>query len=438
MTRDELAAVVTSDIAAHCRGRAFRAQELPQRLESGTGWVPANLAIGPFEGIVTPNSFGALGDLILRPDASSVTHIPAIGESTPWTVALADIVQPNGQEWEGCPRTFLRRALQDLEERTGWRMVASFEHEFMVTNGPDISDPPFSLRALRNGEPLGSTVMAVLEEAGLQPEMWLPEYGADQWEITTRPADALVAADRAVLLREIIRDVARTLGTDITFAPILDPAGSGNGVHIHFSFEDEHGRPVMFEPGQPGDLALEVARFAAGVLAHGEALLAITAPSVVSYARLAPHRWSTGHIFLGQHNREAFLRICPTQGTDPADVARQYNLEFRASDATANPWLSLGAIVRAGLQGLEDGLEPAPVIVDEVDDLSDEARGTAGIKELPTSLSAALDHLEMSKAAAGWLGETLHTTFLQVKRREIELLSGLSVEDQCARYAGAY
>src|SRR5699024_566728 len=125
-------------------------------------------------------------------------------------------------------------------------------------------------------------------------------------------SEPLTAADRAIALRDVIRDYAHSLGRDATFAPLLNPDSSGNGVHIHFSFRDHAGNPVMHDAEQPGKISKLTAEFAAGVLHHASALTAISAASDASYLRLSPHRWSVASAFLGERNREAFLRICPT------------------------------------------------------------------------------------------------------------------------------
>src|SRR5215207_2254712 len=99
-----------------------------------------------------------------------------------------------------------------------------------------------------------------------------------------RPAgDGRAAADRAAAFREVLREVARRLGYRASFAPMADPGGVGNGVHVHMSLVDPDGTPVLYDAGRPGSLSETGARFAAGILEHLPALCAITAPSVISY-----------------------------------------------------------------------------------------------------------------------------------------------------------
>ncbi|RVU19987.1 glutamine synthetase [Streptomyces antnestii] len=420
--------VATCDLSGQVRGRAVPHSDEEDVLRTGTGWVPANLGITSFGPIAPGTPFGSTGDLRLLPAEATRTDVPADPDTgTPGLrLYLADQTGLDGEPWACCPRTFLRTALDDLRETTGLSVTASFEHEFTLEGLPPTR--PFSLQRLRAAEPFGSDLLALLDGAGLRPENWLPEYGDDQFEITLRPADALTAADRAVLLRELVRDLATRRGLRACFAPLPDPAGSGNGVHIHLSLQDADGRPVLHDPTRPGSLSEPGARFAAGILRHARALTAWTAPSPTSSLRLTPHRWSVGGVFLAERNREALLRICPTSRLGGGDPARQFNLEYRAADATANPWLALGVLVRAGLAGLHgdpDGY-PEPRVWPESADESD----LAEVPALPRTLPEALDALEADKVASSWFDPDLLATHLAVRRSELDRLDGL---DDAAR-----
>lgn len=420
----------TCDLVAIVRGRAVPATAEKAFLDRGVGWVPADLAMTGFGHIADDNVFGAAGDLRLLPDSASAVDIAPDGEVPGMRVFLADQVEVDGSPWPGCPRGFLRTALQRLYEEYGLRVLASFEHEFVVHGA---GGDAFSLQRLRGAEPFGSDLVACLEQAGFGPENWLPEYGSQQFEITLAPADGLVAADRAILLRELVRDLARRRGLRTSFAPILEPGGTGNGVHVHLSLIDDVGEPVLAAPGRPGGLSALGQAFCDGIVAHAPALSAIAAPSVNSYLRLRPHTWSAGGAFLAERSREALLRICPGQG-HPAAAGGGFNLEYRAADATANPWLVLGALVHAGLAGLSGECVPTRVWPPEVD--VDQAG--AAIAPLPSCLGSALDALERDEVAVEWFPPVLLTTFLSVKRAELDELSGLDDAALCRRVSDVY
>ena len=433
MLPEPLTLIATCDLVAMVRGRAVRTADLDAFLDAGVGWVPADLSLHPFGGIVDPNPFGSLGDLRLIPDPTSRCRVD-LGTATPLDVVLADLHEPDGAPWPACPRLLLKGALADLEAETGLQLRAAFEQELQL--GADEPPPPFSLESLRRAEPFPSLAIAALTAAGLEPEMYVPEYGADQHEIPCAPATGVAAADRAILVREVLRELGRLLGRRASFAPIADPEQSGNGVHIHLSLVDADGRSAMVGNG---GLSATAGSFAAGILRHAPALAALTAPSPPSYVRLAPHRWSAGVAAVADGNREALLRLPTPTTIGGRDAAAQVRLEYRAADATACPHLALAGIVRAGLAGIRDGLPSPPVLEGDADRLDPDALAAYAPTTLPTSLDDALDALEADAEAANWLGPLLLEAYLGVKRWE----AARAAEDPdatatCARYAAVY
>lgn len=425
-TDPELVFLATSDLVGITRGRSVPFRCEGEVLRSGTGWVPADLAVSALGTITEDSPFDATGDLRLSPDPATGVDLPADERSPGVRMYLADQVGLDGRPWECCPRHALRSALDDLRAATGLDVVASFEHEFILHGVP--ATPAFSFDRLRAAEPFGSDLVRLLDACGLEPENWLPEYGADQFEITMRPAGGLVAADRAVLLREIVRDLARRRGLSATFAPMVDPAQSGNGVHVHLSLRDGDGRPALFDADRAGRLSEVGARFCAGVLRHAGAVTGWTAPSPISFDRLRPHRWSAAGAYLGERDREALLRICPT--VDGADHAAQFNLEYRAADATANPWLTLAVLVRAGLHGLRADYEPARVWTTAPD--------PSEVPALPPDTGSALDALEADEVARTWFPDDLRATHLSVRRADVRLLGDQDTADRYRALSGVY
>jgi glutamine synthetase len=374
------------------------------------GWVPADLGITAF-GDLADNPFGSLGDLYIRADPGSFVPMPSAGAEV--ALALGDLRHAGGTPWACCPRNLLRSTLAQLKADTGLTVSAAFEHEFVLSGG-DSSEHPFSVQALLAAEPFGTQLVAALTRAGLDPENWLPEFGRQQWEITIRPAEGLVAADRAIVLREITRATARLDGRSACFSPTPPGSGAMNGAHIHFSLWAGDGEPATYGDGGLSKVALS---FAAGIIDHAAAVLAFTAPSVVSYQRLGPGHWSADGPRLGAADREAMLRV-PGLASGP----EQTHLEFRAADSTANPWLALGALVRAGLDGVNRAL-PAP-------------GPSAGA--FPGNLHDALSALEQDEVMSSWLPSDLLRTYLSVKRSEIAAVGELPADQVHARYARAY
>lgn len=435
--QDELVTILTTDLVAITRGRSFLPEALDGHLARGVGWVPANLALTPFDVIAEDNPWGSEGDLRLLPDPATRMRVEGLGPTPPHTY-LADIVGLDGRPWECCPRRLLVQTVAALEREAGLVPVVTFEQEFQVLGAGWPQAPAFSFAAQRRADPFGPRLMAVLKEAGLEPEMFLPEYGTDQFEVTCRPTSALAAADRAVMLRLLTREVAARQGWRASFAPKTAPAGVGNGVHIHLSFRDHSGQPATYDPARPGGLSEAAGRFAAGVVRHLPAILALTASSPVSYLRLVPHHWSAAYACLGLRNREAALRICPILSMPGADPAKQANLEFRATDATANPYLALAAILCAGLEGLRAGLDQPSLVNTDPSALGEEERASLGAHRLPADLPAALAAFRADRVVASWLPATLRDCFLAVKEKELALTADLPAEELCRRYAAIY
>jgi glutamine synthetase len=433
----ELVAFVCCDLGAIVRGRSLPAAELGERLDAGVGWVPANHSLTPLGYLAEESPFGSTGDLRLLPDISTRARVRTGGEVSDLQLVLCDIVETDGRPWACCPRHFLREALEELEAEFGLRVWCSFEHEFQLLR----EEPPalpFSLEAQRRAEPFAGRLMAALSEAGAEPERFFAEFAPHQYEVPVAPAEGLVGADRGVILREVVREIARRDGLRASFVPLLDPAGPGNGVHIHITLLDAAGAPALYDASQPANMSRLGMSFAAGILLHARALSALTAPSPVSARRLRPHHWSAGAVSLGERNREALLRIPPLVELGASALAGQMRLEYRGADAAANPYLALGAIVRAGLDGMRAEL-PAPAILErDPSELDEQDFARFGVGALPASLEDALRALAEDETVRGWIDGQLYDAYVGIKNAEVRAAEELELDETCRRYAAIY
>jgi len=435
---EPLVSLVTTDYAGITRGRSMAAADYAPGKQKTVGWVPANMSLTPFDLIADPNPWGSSGDLRLLPDDNAHFRFSIEGSATPLDVIMSDIVELDGTPWVCCPRNFLKQALADLEAETGLSMLASFEHEFQMLGVAWPPAPAFALQAQRRADPFGPALMAALRDAGVGPEVFIPEYGKDQFEITLAPAGALAAADRAVLLRETVRELSRNRGWHCSFAPKTAVDGVGNGVHIHFSFRDASGLPVTHDASCPGGVSAVAGSFVAGILRHLPALTAFTAPSPISYLRLQPHHWSSSYTWFGDRDREASLRICPVSRVGKTDIAKAFNIEFRPADATACPHLALGVMVRAGLQGIRERLPAPPLFSGDPALLDEGRRAELGLTRLPQSLAEALETLLADQTVCGWFAPVAIETYVGMKRMEMKLAGDALDDAMCRRYAEIY
>jgi glutamine synthetase len=421
MNTESLVFAGICDWAGLVRGKAFPEADLEVRLAKGVGYTHSNIMMSCF-GPIFSTPFGTGGDLIVRPDPDVRVEVPFDDNGPRERFYLSDIVNTDGSAWPCCPRTFLKQALAELRAH-GLRIMGSFEQEFVLTGVEDRPGATYALDAYRRQGEFGEALTAAIRAAGFRPDSFLPEYGPRQYEATLGAEVGLRMADAAVVMREMARAIAWRSGQRAIFAPMVTPDGTGNGTHIHTSLWDEDG-PVTMDAAAPYGISRRAAPFYAGILAHTPAICALTAPSVPSYYRLTPNRWAPVHADLGVRDRGVAMRVAPVFETAPEAAERQFNVEFRVADATASPYLALGALVWAGVDGLRRGLSlPAP--------------GTPAAL-LPRSLDESVDALERDELAPGWWTQEAKSAYLTFKRDEIAAVRALSPTDVCDRYAAVY
>ena len=436
---EPLVMLTVMDYAGIARGRGVPKSSYDASSDTKTcGWVPANMSLTTFDIIADPNPWGSRGDLRLKPDTEARYTCWPTRAATPLDFVMSDMVELDGSPWTCCPRSFLKAALADFKTLTGCDFIASFEQEFQVLGAAWPPAQSFGISALRRADPFGPEVVAALAQCGIPIEMFVAEYGKDQFELTTPPADGLAAADRAIVIRETVKEIARLNGWRASFSPKTAVSGVGNGVHIHFSFAGTKGEPAAFDAAKPGRMSDLAAAFSAGVLRHLPALIALTCAAPISGLRLKPHNWSSSYTWLGEKDREATLRICPTVSLGGKDPAQQFNIEFRAADATVSPHLALGALIRAGLEGISAGLAAPPIFSGDPEQLSVSERAALGLHRLPDTLETALDCLEADRTASGWFSPDALATYTGMKRMELTLCEGLDSDALCQRYASIY
>jgi glutamine synthetase len=411
------------------RGKAAHAADLEARMFSGIGHTVAMMAMSMLDHLQPVEGMGPVGEVRIVPDPATFVTLPY----APGAAAMcADLVKPDGQPWEACARTYLKQAIADLAAE-GYAMRASFEPEFTLgqrvpdpDGGPDRMVPNddslcYSSTGFQLAHDYIMDVVSALEAQDLPVEHVYPELGHGQQEVVIKHAPALRAADNHLLYRETIRGVAFRRGVWASLAPKPIPDQAGNGTHLHGSlFEvgpdgEVAGRNLFADPRDQYGLSPAGYHFIGGVLAHLPALVALTCGSVNSYRRLAPQMWSSAFNIYGMDNREAAVRICSVLRGDPASSV---NLELKPSDSSANPYLSLGAFIHAGLDGIRGKLDPGEAVNVDPASLSDSERARRGIERLPASLGEALDALEADEVLMDALGPLRSRAYLAVKRSE--------------------
>ncbi|MGP3955077.1 glutamine synthetase family protein [Nonomuraea sp. 3N208] len=404
----ELIRFLYADHGGVIRGKAASRSRLAERLNTGIGHTVAMMAMNMLDQLQDVEHMGPVGEVRIVPDPATYVPLP----HAPGAAAmLSDLRRPDGSPWEACARTFLKNAIAELATE-GYTLQAAFEPEFTLGRRlPDPTGGPDRLMPLDDSLCYANTgfdtahdytvkLIHALETQGMRVEHYHPELGPGQQELSIRHAPALRAADNHVLFRETVRGVALRMQMWATLAPKPLADQAGNGAHLHLSlWSDTHN--VFADDGEVRD------GFIGGLLAHLPALTALTCGSVNSFRRLAPRMWSSAYAVYGPDNREAAVRVC-----SPLGETGEPNLELKPSDSSANPYLSLGAVIHAGLDGIRRKLDPgAPVDVDP-----DTRPGQ--YSRLPSSLDEALDALEADELLMEALGPLRRSAYLAVKRSE--------------------
>jgi glutamine synthetase len=406
------------DFAGVTRAKALHVSQLADKLREGTGLTRAMMAMNVLDQLQEVEGMEPVGEIRLVPDPETFTVLP-------WTPSSASVICDqlghDHRNWGACPRAFLKEMVARAE-RAGIAVTAAFENEFYLALERDGSYVPFdqSLCYTSIGLDLPAQVMhdivTALDAQGIQVEQAINEYGPGQQEISIRHTSPVRAADHQIKLRDTVRGVALRHGLLASFAPRPFTDFIGSGCHVHISpWDRQAGRNLLYDPGADHDLSQTGRHFIAGILDHLPALLALTCPSVNSYRRLQPMAWSSAFTAWGFDNREAPVRVAsPFWGREE----QSFNIELKTSDSSANPYVSLGAIIACGLDGIDRALDPGPPCEHDPAKLSDDERERRGIRRLPLAIGQSLDALERDDLLRDAMGQFMYQAYTTVRRSE--------------------
>jgi glutamine synthetase len=418
--------VLWCDNANAIRGKAIHLGALAHTLEHGVGISPAQQGVPIMYDAVAPGSgLGPVGEIRLVPDLATLTRLPyAPGHMR----AMGDMVS-GGKPWALCPRGFLKRIVAEAG-REGIEIRAAFENEFyLLRETPEglrpADDTAFaSTLAMDLSREVIDGVTQSLLAQGLAVEQYYPESGPGQHEISVRHGDPLRAADGQVAYRETVHAVAAGHGLKASFLPKIFADKAGSGCHLHLSLW-RAGRNLVPGSGGPEGLSDTARCFIAGILHHLPALMAVTTPTPNSYRRIRPHHWSGAFRCWGVDNREAAVRVI----SNPAGPGAT-NFELKTSDASANPYLALGTVIAAGLDGVRRNLDAGEPVGVDPGHVPEEERSARGIDLLPTTLGDSVERLGSDDYLLDTLGRELSEAFLAVRKAELEALGGLDLDDE--------
>ncbi len=355
------------------------------------------------------------GDFALKPDLATLRLIPWLPATA---LVICDTLDHDGEDIPMAPRAILKKQLKRLAERDLTALMASelefylFDETFESAHEKHYRDLKTAswyiedyhifqttkeegiMRAIRNG----------LEGANIPVENSKGEWGPGQEEINVRYCEALEMADRHVIIKNGIKEIAHLHGKSVTFMAKWNNALAGNSSHAHCSFWDKSCTDAkFFDKADPEGMSPLFRQFIAGQLATVREMTYFLAPTVNSYKRFADKSFAPTTAVWSKDNRSAGYRVV---GYDKAQ-----RVECRIGGADLNPYLSFAAIIAAGLHGINGKLELEP-----------EFRGDAytqeNLRALPKTLHEALDLLENSTIMRAALGDDVVDHYVHTGRWE--------------------
>jgi glutamine synthetase len=424
------------------RARTVPVSALPQVAVAGVG-VTTLFAVFDTNDAITfaaPGLQTPSGDLRLVPQLDRVTRLagqPAFA----W--APGRQVTADGGPWAFDQRSVLERTVARLDD-AGYSALVGYEMEFGVFEPEQEGDDPDALVPAHSGPaysphallPIDDFIASVMRDAdanGLRLGQIHAEYGPAQVELSLAATDPVTAADQQLLARQTVLAAAEAHGLRVSFAPLPTLAGAGNGWHVHTSLW--RGGENLLAGTAEGPRGTAGGAFIAGLLRDLPALAAVTAPSLGSLARIRPGFFAGAYGFWGVENREAPLRYVPGSALLGEDHA---NVELKVSDASANPYLALAALLTAGVAGVEDNLAPPAPIGEDPGTWKKKERAAAGIEKLPSSQAEQEEALANNPRIAGVLGEELLGAFLAVRRADAAWAEEKETEDVLAAWRWKY
>ncbi len=365
--------------------------------------------------------FGRLAesDMLLRPDTDTFAIVPWSPPERKAARLICRAFKPNGRSLPADPRQVLEKALEKAQSLGFDYLVGAefefylFEREALPNLKPHDDKSYFDYTPQSRASIICESVMKALGAFGVRSEMHHHEVGKGQHEIDTHYDRALKSADNILTLKMALKAYTSDSGLKAVWMPKPIFGTAGNGFHVHQSLW-KGGKNAFYDPKGRYCLSKTALHFLAGQLAHAKALSAIVSPTVNSYKRLVSGYEAPVYICWGQTNRSALIRI---PQSSPEKAAASTRMEYRAPDASSNPYLTFAALLTAGLDGIERKILPAESIEENVYEFDGDKLTKNNIASLPGSLEEAAAELEKDEVVLNIFG-TAKERYLEIKKAE--------------------
>ncbi len=377
-------------------------------------------------------------DMLLKPDLGTFRIFPWGNPEARVARLFCDVYRPDGTPFAGDPRQCLKRVTARAAA-LGYEMNAGVEAEFFLFQKNGDGEPTtithdaggyFDLTPVDLGEKTRRMIVNDLEAMGLEVEAAHHEVAPGQHEIDFKYGEALRTADDLMTFKFVVRNAAMAHGLHATFMPKPIFGQNGSGMHTHQSLF-RGGENVFFDPEADYQLSETMLHYIGGLKKHARAIAAVTNPTVNSYKRLVPGYEAPVSIAWSQRNRSPMIRVPDRRGIGT-------RCEFRMPDPSCNPYLALAAQLAAGLDGIENRIDPGPPLDTNVWKLSPEERAAIGLQTLPANLGEAVEELERNETMREALGDHILSHFVEAKKAEwgeyVAQVTRWEIDTYLARY----
>ena len=357
-------------------------------------------------------------DMYLKPDYDTFAIFPWHKEEGSIARLMCDIYTPDGEPFIGCPRSTLKKVINEAKEM-GFEMHAGPEPEFFLFEKDKDGNPTtitndnggyFDLSPVDLGEKARRDIVLALEEMDFDVEASHHEVAPGQHEIDFKYTPVLRTADNVATFKFVTKRIAMEHNLHATFMPKPIFGENGSGMHAHQSlFKD--GENVFYDPEDKLQLSEIAYYYIGGILKHSKAITAITNPIINSYKRLLPGYEAPVYITWSTQNRSALVRV-------PSARKEATRLEFRSPDPAANPYLAMAVMLKAGLDGIKNKIDPGEQTTDNIYDMNAIERSKREIESLPGDIMKAVEHLNKDELIKETLGQHIYEHFVVAKEVE--------------------
>lgn len=414
-----------TDIFGAMKNVAITASQLPKALDNRIMFDGA--AIEGFARIEE-------SDMYLHPDIDTFVIFPWRPQQGKVARIICDVYMADGTPFTGCPRYVLGKQIERAR-KMGYTFNVGPECEFFLFHTDENGLPTtltheragyFEMGPNDLGENARRDMILALQDMNFEIEASHHESAPAQHEIDFRYQEALTTADSIMTFKLTVKTIAKRHGLFASFMPKPKWGVNGSGMHINMSLAKD-GRNIFNDEEDPRGLSQEAYYFIGGLLKHVKGMSIFTNPLINSYKRLVPGFEAPVYISWSERNRSPLIRI-------PANHGETTRVELRNPDPAANPYLALALCLAAGLDGIENRIEPPNEVHANLFAMREEELEEMGIETLPSNLKNAVKEAKKDPMIREVIGDHIFECYIDEKEKEWAEFRGRVTDWELERY----